>query len=68
MRVMAVQGDTLDQLCWRHLRRTQGVVEATLEANPQLAALGATLPAGTWVDLVLPAQAPASTETIKLWD
>ena len=33
-----------------------------------LAALGATLPAGTWVDLVLPAQAPANTETVKLWD
>ncbi len=68
MRVMAVQGDTLDQLCWRHLGRTQGVVEATLEANPHLAALGTVLPAGTWVDLVLPAQARSTTETIKLWD
>lgn len=68
MRVMAVQGDTVDHLCWRHLRRTQDVVEATLEANPHLAALGPVLPAGTWVDLVLPAQAPSTTVTIHLWD
>jgi phage tail protein X len=65
---MTMQGDTLDQLCWRHLRRTQGVVEATLEANPHLAGLGAAMPAGIWVDLVLPAQAPATRETVKLWD
>jgi len=68
MRVMAMQGDTLDQLCWRHLRRTHGVVEATLAANPPLTTLGAVLPAGTWVDLVHPAQALTTTETIKLWD
>ena len=70
MRVMAVQGDTLDQLCWRHLGRTQGVVEATLARNPSLAGLAPVLPAGTWIDLVLPSQAAATSgrDTINLWD
>lgn len=70
MRVMAIQGDTLDALCWRHLGRTQGVVEATLELNPGLAELGPVLPVGTWVELALPAQVTATTRrsTVNLWD
>jgi phage tail protein X len=69
MRVQAIQGDTVDQLCWRHLGRTQGVVEATLERNPALSQLGPFLPAGTWVDLAVPAETalPAS-RVINLWD
>lgn len=69
MRVIASQGDTLDALCWRHLGRTAGVVEAALEANPGLAALGVVLPHGTPIDLPEPTTtAPARRALIQLWD
>mgnify|MGYP001597351729 CR=1 FL=1 len=69
MRVYARQGDTLDALCWRHLGRTAGVVEAALEANPGLADLGPMLPHGTAVDLPDPTSAaPARRALIQLWD
>lgn len=68
MRVIAQQGDTLDQLCQRHLGRTGGLVEQTLELNPGLAALGAILPIGTAV--VLPDQSAAAPKAplVRLWD
>ncbi|CAB3758489.1 tail protein [Burkholderia sp. MSh2] len=46
-----LQGDTVDALCWRHYGRTDGTVEAVLEANTRLASLGVVLPAGTPVHL-----------------
>ena len=68
MRVIALQGDTVDAICHRHLGRTAGVVEAVLELNPGLAALGAVLPMGTTVEL--PDEAPAATtdDIVQLWD
>lgn len=51
MIVRALQGDTVDSLCWRHYGRTDGTVEAVLEANAGLADLGAILPVGTPVQL-----------------
>jgi phage tail protein X len=68
MNVAAQQGDTLDLICQRHLGRTAGVVEAALEANPGLAALGPVLPMGTTV--MLPDQSPAAAQTslLQLWD
>lgn len=69
MRVHAQQGDTLDRLCWRHLGRTAGVVEAALNANPGIADLGAVLPHGTAIELPEPAAvAPAQRPLIQLWD
>ncbi|MGH8076842.1 MAG: tail protein X [Lysobacter sp.] len=69
MRVHARQGDTLDQLCWRHLGRTAGVVEAAYEANPGIAAFGPVLPHGTPVELPEPlVAAPARRALIQLWD
>jgi phage tail protein X len=67
MRVRTIQGDTVDALCWRHLQRTQGVVEATLLLNPGLADLGPILPTGTVVELAQPAAA-ATRAVVKLWD
>jgi phage tail protein X len=67
MQVRTIQGDTVDLLCWRHLRRTQGVVEATLRLNPGLADLGRILPAGIIVELAQPAAASARA-VVKLWD
>ncbi|WP_145500228.1 tail protein X [Yersinia bercovieri] len=62
MRVYALQGDTLDALCWRYYGRTQEVVEQVYDANP-----GAILPHGYPVQL--PDMAPAAQrETVQLWD
>lgn len=69
MRVHALQGDTLDLLCWRHLGRTAGVVEAALNANPGIASLGAVLPHGTPIELPDPiTTAPARRALLQLWD
>jgi len=51
MRVIAQQGDTVDALCWRHYGRTDGTVEAVLEANAGLADYGPVLPHGLAVEL-----------------
>jgi phage tail protein X len=67
-RAIAMQGDTLDTICWRHYGRTAGVVEQVLEANPGLADLGPTLPHGTPVNLpAAPAQAE-QRQMVNLWD
>lgn len=65
----ALDGETVDAICWRALGRTQGVTEQVLALNPGLAALGPTLPAGTIVNLpALPDLAPNTLETVNLWD
>ncbi|MDR5776766.1 MULTISPECIES: tail protein X, partial [unclassified Caballeronia] len=51
MKVRSQQGDTVDLLCWRFYGRTNGTVEAVLEANPGLADLGLMLPLGTLVSM-----------------
>lgn len=64
--VRARQGDTLDALCWRHIGRTAGVVEATLVANQGIEQIATDLPAGQLVTLVAPAAAPR--QLVQLWD
>jgi phage tail protein X len=68
--VTAQQGDTLDAMCWRELGTTSGgVVEAALELNPLLAALGPVIAEGTAVTLPdLPPAASQTLETVNLWD
>lgn len=69
MRVRALQGDTLDALCHRHLGRTAGVLEQVLALNPRLAEPGPVLPNGTVVVLPEPAEAAANEQPlIQLWD
>ena len=64
--VHARDGETLDALLHRHLGQTAGHTEATLAANPGIAAHGATLPIGTPVHI---ATAPAAPRNIiHLWD
>ncbi|EIP8249617.1 TPA: tail protein X, partial [Escherichia coli] len=36
MKVKALEGDTVDSLCFRHYGTTQGVTEKVLDANPGL--------------------------------
>lgn len=70
MRVLAMQGDTLDALCYRHLGVTAGAVEQALELNPGLAELGPVLPHGTAVLLpdLTNAKVPAQRALVQLWD
>lgn len=68
MLVRSIQGDTVDQLCWRHLGRTAGVTEQTYALNPGLAAIGPVLPNGTPVTLPDLADLPAESASVKLWD
>jgi phage tail protein X len=68
MDVRAQQHDTVDALCWRHLRRTRGVVEQTLELNPGICDYGPTLPHGLLVTLPEPTFEPATVPTVNLWD
>lgn len=68
MLVRAQQGDTVDELCWRHLGRTAGLVEIVYELNPGLADRGLVLPSG--LEVTLPDQ-PANKPTaplLELWD
>jgi phage tail protein X len=63
----AVQGDTLHSVVVRHIGSTKGgVIEATLAANPGLAALGPVLPVGTRIDITRPV-VPLE-KSVKLWD
>lgn len=68
MEVRSHQGDSVDSLCWRHLR-SSAAVETTLELNPGLAALGPVLPDGTLV--TLPEEHEVETgkkNLVQLWD
>jgi len=65
--IRALQGDTVDRICYRYYGYTAGVTEAVLKANPGLAELGPVLPMGTKV--MLPEVAEQQTKTtVQLWD
>lgn len=68
MQVMAIQGDTVDSLCWRTYGQTKGMDEMVLEANPGLAALGAILPIGHLVEMPDKPVKANDKKTIQLWD
>jgi phage tail protein X len=68
MIVRALQGDTVDSLCWRHYGRTDGTVEAVLEANAGLADLGAILPVGTPVHLLALGTVTNTKPLLQLFD
>lgn len=65
--VRAQQGDTLDQLCHRHLGATAVVTEQALALNPGLAEIGPILPQGHLVTLPEAAPQPRQPEPINLW-
>jgi phage tail protein X len=69
MQAIALQGDTLDLICWRELGTTAGAVEQALALNPGLSDAGPLIPLGTTV--ILPDPAPTTAqrrETVNLWD
>ncbi|RVU03935.1 phage tail protein [Novosphingobium umbonatum] len=67
----ALDGETVDEICWRMLGATAGVTEQVLALNAGLAAAGPRLPAGTQVTLPDTASAATATATIdivQLWN
>jgi len=67
--LVALQGDTLELLLWRERGLGPNDVAGVLDLNPGIAALGATLPLGTVVNV--PADTtPTQTALplIQLWD
>ena len=68
-RLVAREGDMLDQLLWRDAGLGPAEISRVLDANPGLADLGAILPLGTIV--IVPATADASATRvlplIQLW-
>lgn len=71
MRVLSLQGDTLDALCHRHLGTTAGMVEKVLALNYGISLYGPVLPMGTVVEL--PDVPTSSTGAVmrplvQLWD
>lgn len=68
MKVRAQQDETVDALCWRVYGRTDGVVEAVLEANPGLADIGLLLPAGCEVDMPNPTGIAGTAPLVQLFD
>lgn len=65
MKVKALQGDTLDQLCHRHYGTTKGVTEQVLSANPGLSSQ-IFLDAGQVVEMPDVDTQPAQ-EMVQLW-
>jgi phage tail protein X len=66
--VTALQGESLDALCWRVLGTTSVLVQV-YEMNRGLADLGPILPLGTAVNLPDPADVSAPVlPTVQLWD
>ncbi|ELB3682449.1 tail protein X [Salmonella enterica] len=65
MKVKALQGDTVDLLCFRHYGTTQGVTEQVLAANPGLSN-NVFLEAGQEVELP-EQQKKKQREMIQLW-
>lgn len=71
MRVVALQGDTIDALCNRHLGTTAGMVEQVLSLNYGISLYGPVLPMGTVVvlpDVPAPSAGAAMRPLIQLWD
>lgn len=73
MRVHALQGDTLDALCHRHLGTTAGVVEKTLSLpfNYGLSLQGTLLELGATIELPdppAPLNGAIERPLIQLWD
>lgn len=71
MRVVSMQGDTLDALCHRHLDTTAGMVEKAHALNYGISLHGPVLPIGTVVelpDVPAPSTGAAMRPLVQLWD
>jgi phage tail protein X len=65
--VQALNHDTLDQVCIRHLGSTDAL-EQVLVLNPNLAKQGAILSAGAVINLPINTATQKTKKMILLWD
>ncbi len=65
---MTRQGEMVDAICRRVYGDESGYVEAVLNANPGLAALGPVLPIRTSVVLPDLSRAAPERKIVSLWD
>ena len=67
MTIRALDGDVLDEVCWRHYGR-EDAVPAVLAANPGLADAAPVLTAG--LEIVLPdlPPPPEPAGAVQLWE
>lgn len=61
-------GDVLDAICKAWYGESSRYTEAVLEANPDLADLGARLPAGVVIELPDFAELTVKPGSVRLWD
>ena len=64
----AIQGDTVDALIWRERGLGPSDLDAVLNLNPGLAALGERLPTGTLVIVPIVTPATPVRELVQLWN
>lgn len=67
-KIISIQGDTIDSICWRYYGYSTGVVELVLNANPQLAQYDVLLPIGTIVYLPIVHTVTQQKKSIQLWE
>ncbi|MEI9534333.1 tail protein X [Moellerella wisconsensis] len=67
MKIRTIQGETVDEICWRFYGRTTGMTETVLLANPGLAEKGAVMPAGLLIEMPNVTAEPEQP-LIQLWD
>jgi phage tail protein X len=66
-RYLSREGDSVDEICWRHYGHSQQTTEIVLAANRDLARYGPLLPAG--VKILLPDIPPTQQTTlVRIWD
>jgi phage tail protein X len=63
------EGDTVDRIVWLYYgRQNDGIVEAVLAANHDLASYGPILPEGLQIALPEISDDDQSTGSVRLWD
>lgn len=70
--ITTAQGDTLSYICWRHYKRSSGVFEQVLNANPHLANFGDPVAlvfnAGITITLPVIDEPNRQAGMVHLWD
>jgi len=66
MRIRTIEGDVLDEICWRHYHR-EDAVPAVLAANPGLADADPVLPGGMAIVLPDLPPPPELAAAVQLW-
>ena len=64
MKVKALEGDTVDSLCFRYYGTMQGVTEKVLDANPGLCQ---QVFLDAWQEVEMPEPEKKKREMIQLW-